>query len=148
MSTQGFLDLTETDASPADSEPGVAELLAAVRANVSRRPENLRLGSFAVNPGQTALIVDGDPSRARAGVAVAAAVSGVAVTTLAFVSDRWIDAGGVGGLRYVEGAQLPVLANGEGYLIFESTSPLYVTVPTTANAPVYVSFFAESYSAA
>lgn len=146
--TQGFLDLTEQTSPPADAEPGVADAIAQTRALISPRPENVRFGSMTVNAGQSVLIVDADPSRHRVGVAVGALVTGTAVTTLAYLSDRVQDGGLVGGLRYIGAAQLPVLASGSDYLILQTTGALYVTVPASANAPVYVSYFTESYSAA
>lgn len=148
MSAQGFLDIREDDTAPADTEPGVADVVALLRANLSRRPESTRFGSFPIAPGQCALVLDADPSRARAGVAVASAVTGANASTLAFVSDRWTDPASVGGLRYTEGAQVPILSSGDAYLIMETTSALYVSVPASSQYPVLVSFFAESYSAA
>jgi hypothetical protein len=146
--TNGLLDLTETDSEPADTEPGVADAIAGVRPAVSNRPENVRFGSTPVSPGSCIKLVDGDQSRSRVGVAVASVASGVTSTTLAYLSDRWTDPVAAGGMRYLEGVQLPVINAGSEYLVLETTSSLFVTVPASATDPVYVSFYTESYSAA
>lgn len=146
MHTQGFLDLSETDSPPAATEAGVAEAIASVGPRTSLRAENIKFGSTPVAAGACVKILDVDPSRARAGVSVAAVDAAVTVSTLVYVSDRWVDPASAGGLRYIEGAQLP--NDSATYLVLETTSALYVTVPATATAPAYVSFWAESYSAA
>jgi hypothetical protein len=148
MSTQGFLDLTEVD-TPPDSvdEPNVNDVISAVKPIVSNRPENVMFGTTPINAGQCIQLVSADPSRSRVGVGVAAPASGTTTTTLAYVSDRALDGFRVGGLAYVEGAQLPIVNSGSDYLELQTTSDIWVTVPASATNPVLISFYTESYSA-
>lgn len=149
-SPQGFLDLPDETDTPPDTvdDPTINGILTAVVPRVSGAPESIRFGSTPVNPGTSIKLVNADPSRARALVGVSALGTGIVVTTLAYVSDRQLDGQLVGGARYVQGVQLPVINSGSDYLEVRSTSELWVTVPATAANIVYVSFITESFSEA
>lgn len=147
---QGFLDLNDETVSPpeAEAEPGVNDILTAVAPQVSNAVASVRFGSTPVNAGQTTKLVDSDPSRTRTLVGVSAVSSTVTATTLAYVSDRPLDGSRAGQLSFLAAVEVPVINSGSDYLEIHSTSELWVTVPATATAPVYVSFITESFSAA
>lgn len=147
---QGFLDINnEVDTSPdAESEPGVNDILTAVAPQVSNSVASVRFGSTPVNPGQCVKLIDSDPSRTRSLIGVSALSSTVTATTLAYLSDRPLDGSRAGALAFLAAVEVPVINSGSDYLEIRATSELFVTVPATATAPVYVSFITESFSAA